>query len=83
MHVITQFLPRSENKMSIIKTSFYIESNMSIISSITYKIYKYLINQASVKVKLPSFIRYDTHIGILDFKGRIMRTCIVSAAMSP
>ena len=28
---------------------------MRIIKSITYKIYKNLINQASIKVKMPSF----------------------------
>ena len=28
---------------------------MSIVNSLTYKIYKYLINQASMKMKIPSF----------------------------
>ena len=31
------------------------KSDMSIMNSITYKIYKYLINKASLKVKMPQF----------------------------
>ena len=47
----------SENKISIFKSFFYIQSHMSIINSITYKIYKFIKNQASIKVKHPSFMR--------------------------
>ena len=34
---------------------FAMKSDMIIINLITYKIYKYLINQPSIKVKIPSF----------------------------
>lgn len=63
---------------------FYKTSDMIIINSVTYKTHKYLMNQASTKVKMPSSSKSEcsySHIHV--FKLRIMGLCLAWAVNSP
>ena len=42
------------SRLIVMRFRFWRKSDMRIINSITYRTYKYLINQASMKVKIPS-----------------------------
>ena len=41
-------------RLIVMRFRFWRKSDMRIINSITYRMYKYLINQPSIKVKIPS-----------------------------